>query len=193
MKSFLHMSNHDLTMDLVLADYQYPILFTCIDENKSMYIVTCFHVDAEKREYLIAKTSPEAVKELLTNKRTIRNIFPDKDGIVYVSALYENPCKTTVYERRAADVDSHCFPSCGIFMDAEDGEFEEELSILNARIELRKEKSIQDSMQFKVEMTDVKAIQVCFCKNKRGKMLSEKDYRMAKKPALKGKVQYAWI
>lgn len=66
-----------------------------------------------------------------------------------------------------------------------------ELSILDARIELQKEKRIQASMQIKVEMTDVKAIQVCFCKNKQGKILSENDYRIAKRSAVKGKVQYA--
>ena len=174
-----------------LAEYQYPILFTCIDEEKNMYIATCFHVDAEKREFLIAKTEPKAVKELLTDKRTIRNVFPDKEDTVYVVTVYKWSEEPMIIESRAADVNSHYFPSCGIFMDAEDDEFEDELSILDARIELQKEKRIQASMQIKVEMTDVKAIQVCFCKNKQGKILSENDYRIAKRSAVKGKVQYA--
>ena len=191
MNNVLRVKNHDLIVDMVLADYQYPILFTCIDEEKNMYIATCFHVDAEKREFLIAKTEPKAVKELLTDKRTIRNVFPDKEDTVYVVTVYKWSEEPMVIESRAADVNSHYFPSCGIFMDAEDDEFEDELSILDARIELQKEKRIQAPMQIKVEMTDVKAIQVCFCKNKQGKILSENDYRIAKRSAVKGKVQYA--
>ena len=31
MKNVLRLKNHDLIVDMVLADYQYPILFTCID------------------------------------------------------------------------------------------------------------------------------------------------------------------
>lgn len=190
MKNFLHLKNHNLIVDMILVDYQYPVLFTCIDEDKNMYIATCFHVDAEKQEFLIAKTEPEAVKELLTDKRTIRNIFPDKEGTVYVVTVHKWSEEPMIVESMAADVNSHYFPSCGIFMDADDGEFDEELSILNARIKLQKEKSSQEAMQF-VETTDVKAVRFCFYKSKRGKILSDKDYRTAERHAVKGKVKYA--
>lgn len=191
MKKFLRINNHDLMVDLILADYQYPILFTCVDENKSMYIATCFHVDAEKQEFLIANTSPETVKELLTNKRTIRNVFPDGDGTVYVATVYKLIDAPTVNESRAADVNSTYFPSNGIFMDAEDDEFEDEISILDARIEMQKEKTIEDTIQFRVKTTDVRILRVYFCKSKSGKMLRDEDYRITKRPAVKGRVQYA--
>lgn len=191
MKKFLRINNHDLTIDLILADYQYPILFTCTDEENNMYITTCFYVGAEKQQYLVAETSPSTIKELLTNKRTIRDVFPNNGGSVFLVTFHKGADDPTIEKSMISEIDSHCLPTAGIYMDAEKEEFSDELAVLEARIELQKEKLAEGSMQFKAESTDIKILRVYFCKSKRGKMLDDKDYRITKRPVMKGKVQYA--
>ena len=139
MKNFLYLKGHSLNVDLVLAEYQYPILFTCIDEEKNMYLATCFYVDAEKREYLIAETSPLAVKELLMNKRTIRDSFPRSNDVAYIATFSKETDDPVIEGQRVAEINPNYLPTEGIYMDAEDDEFSEEISIIDARIELQKE------------------------------------------------------
>ena len=51
--------------DLILLEYRYPLLFTCMDDNDQMYLVTCFAADSKKRVWLIVQTSPSEVIEML--------------------------------------------------------------------------------------------------------------------------------
>lgn len=135
---FVRVKEHRLYLDLVLVEFQYPILFTCLDEENNMYIATCFHTDAKEKEWLIADTEPERVRELLRNEITIRDIFPAGGGTVYLAAKNRGMEHPQVKEYRASGVPEEIFPTPGMFMDADDDEFQEEISVLERRIEAKK-------------------------------------------------------
>jgi len=131
---FLHLCGHDLDIDIILVEYQYPIFFTCIDEEENMYIATCFYVDSEKKRYLVARTSPSIIKECLVNRRTIRDIFGSNDKTVYVVTFLKGKDEPTIGMAAVSEIDQCGLPTAGIYMDAEEDEFSSEISILDARI-----------------------------------------------------------
>lgn len=130
---FPSVDNHSLYMDLILAEFRHPILFTCLDERENMYIVTCFHTDAQETDWLIAETTPVQIIELLRNSRTIRNAFPDDNSFVYLAKALRGTTGISVEKRRANEIPTEFFPTPDILMDGDEDEFKEELSILRKR------------------------------------------------------------
>lgn len=133
-KVFLSINNRPLFMDLILVEYHYPILFTCLDNRGNMYISTCFHADAQEREWLIAQTTPNAVIDLLRNNISIRDVFPKDDTLIYLAAKSKDAQETVIQTVRADEVPEKIFPTGGMFMDADEDEFTEELVILRKRL-----------------------------------------------------------
>lgn len=131
---FLSVNDHRLFMDMVFAEYHYPILFTCVDESGAMYIATCFHADAREKKWLIAKTSPESIISLLCNNIPIRDVFPKGDRSVYLITKSRGTDEPYVKEMASSNVPDEYFPSPEMFMDADDDEFLEDLAILKKRV-----------------------------------------------------------
>ena len=130
---FLNVGEHSLYMDLILVEYRQPILFTCIDEKSHMYLVTCFRADSQERDWLIAETEPERIISLLSNELTIRDAFPTGDCAVYWVKKARNTERPSVRECRADEIPGEFFPTPGMFMDTDEGEFKEELAELRTR------------------------------------------------------------
>lgn len=133
MPLFPSVDNHSLYMDLILAEFRHPILFTCLDEREHMYIVTCFHTDAQETDWLIAETTPAQIIELLCNSRTIRNAFPDDNSFVYLAKALRGTTGISVERHRANKIPTEFFPTPNMLMDGDEDEFKEELSILRKR------------------------------------------------------------
>lgn len=131
-KIIFKINNQNLYEDLILIDDIYPILFTCVDDLENTYLCSCYFADPSKTLWLAIKTEPERVINLLNNKVTIRKLFESDE-------LWEI-CKSKNEEiqvKRIEDCknfDENAFPAEGEYMDADTGEFEEEIAILKKRI-----------------------------------------------------------
>ena len=68
-------NNQNLYEDLILIDDIYPVLFTCVDDFENTYLSICYFADPSKILWLVTKTAPERVIDLLNNKVTIRELF----------------------------------------------------------------------------------------------------------------------
>lgn len=123
----------DLQMDMVLFDYIYPVLFTCIGDNGKFYIVVCYDADAKTKEWLIAETTNARVISLLQNRTTIRDMFLNTP--LWQAILKRGEDFPTVARVNADDIDQHCLPTAGEYMDADPGEFDEEIQALASREE----------------------------------------------------------
>lgn len=132
---FVGVGKHRLYLDVVLAEARYPVLFTCLDEGGDMYVAACFRTDAKEQAWLIAATEPGRVMDLLRNRIPIRNVFPTGGDAVYLAAKGRDMECPQVEEYRASEVSEEIFPTPGMFMDADGGEFREELSVLERRAE----------------------------------------------------------
>lgn len=132
-KAMFRVNNQNLYEDLVFIDDIYPVLFTCIDNLRNTYLCACYFADSSKTLWLVTKTEPERVIELLNNKETIREMF-ESDELWMICKLKS---KKEIQVKQIADwknFDKNAFPEEGEYMDADEEEFEEEISILKKRI-----------------------------------------------------------
>lgn len=131
-KIIFKINNQNLYEDLILIDDIYPVLFTCIDNLRNTYLCACYFADPSKTLWLVTKTEPESVIDLLINKVTIRELFASDE--LWAICKSKN---AEIQVKRIEDCknfDENAFPAEGEYMDADTGEFEEEITILKKRI-----------------------------------------------------------
>ena len=131
-KIIFKINNQNLYEDLILIDDIYPVLFTCVDDLENTYLCSCYFADLSKILWLVTKTDPESVIDLLINKVTIRELFESNELWAICKSKNEE-----IQVKRIEDCknfDENAFPAEGEYMDADTGEFEEEITILKKRI-----------------------------------------------------------
>ena len=131
-KVMFRINNQNLYEDLVFIDGIYPVLFTCVDSLKYTYLCACYFADHSKTLWLVTKTEPERLIELLNNKETIRELF--KSDELWVICKSKNEEIQVKRIENCKNFDQNAFPAEGEYMDADTGEFEKEISILKKRI-----------------------------------------------------------
>lgn len=124
----------NLYMDMILVESTRPILFTCIDSDEKMFICSCHCADSEKCEWIIVDTTPENVINLLLNKVTIREIFDCGNGSSFIVTLCGGRGRPLIQKVDFKDISDEILPTNGYYMDAEDGEFDVELTKLRERL-----------------------------------------------------------
>lgn len=120
-----------MQMDMVLFDYIYPVLFTCADNDGKLYLAVCYWADGDKKEWLIAETTPRRAIDLLQDKTTLRDPF--LNAPLWQAILKRGEELPTAVRVNAEDIDQHCLPTAGEYMDSDPGEFDEEIQELASR------------------------------------------------------------
>lgn len=119
-----------ITVDKVLFESRYPIMFTCRDEQKIFLFICCL-VTSEKIKWIATKTTYDNLIMLLENKITIRDAFlnctNEKMIICYDGSNAE--CRVV----KSEDIPVELLPSAGEYMDAEEEEYTEEINDFKIR------------------------------------------------------------
>lgn len=119
-----------LEVDKVFFESYYPILFTCINERKELFLCVCCQADSKIRKWLVTNVSPKTIIELLSNKVTIRESFLKGKGLKY-TIIYDVENKSyKIEEENAEDWNAETsvdLPTVGEYMEAEEDEFAEEI------------------------------------------------------------------
>ncbi len=114
----------DLTMDYVILDYDYPLLFVCRDGSDNLYLCDCCDTYKEQR-WIIAPISKRSLIALLTNKLTLRAAFEQAEGNCCV-AVWSKEAPAEKYTLISAkEFDPEDLPDKGAYLDADEGEFED--------------------------------------------------------------------
>lgn len=121
----------ELKLDLVLVDFIYPVLFTCLDEFDNMYIAACYRADGQSREWVIADTTPGKVVSLLKNEIQIREMFLHVS--LWNAVLLAEDDFPNIRPVTAKELDANVLPTAGEYMDADSDEFESEIEELSKR------------------------------------------------------------
>ena len=142
---------------MIFVEYIRPILFTCVDEYGELYICSCYLADAKSVNWMLAKTTEEAVLNLLKDKISIHDIFYQAGEYIYLIKLSAGNSEPTAVRKLICDIPSEFFPTDGYYMEAEDGEFDEEIEELQSRINERDYEIIspinEDFREFETEKT----------------------------------------
>lgn len=130
MKDFMTIDGlGNLKIDVVLFESYYPILFTCINEKKELFLCVCCQSNSQSRKWMITKTTPKVVIEMLNNKIMLRKAFLEFPKIQIT--VFEQGGIISIIKNDEAEWDydsSKSLPDKDEYMDSEEGEFEEEIS-----------------------------------------------------------------
>jgi hypothetical protein len=117
-------------LDTILFESKYPVLFTC-KNRKDIYLFICYFVNSEKIEWIGTRTTYDNLIELLENKITIRDAF---FNVTNNKIMVGYDGKEVRYElKKSSEISEDILPTVGEYMDAEEGEYEEEIAEFKKR------------------------------------------------------------
>lgn len=114
----------DIILDTILFENKYPVLFTC-KNDEDIYLFICYLVNSEKIEWIGTRTTYDNLIDLLKNKITIRDAFLN---VTNNKMMVRYDGKDVEYEfKKSSEIPDEILPTIGEYMDAEEGEYEEEI------------------------------------------------------------------
>ena len=121
----------NITIDQVLFESSYPILFTG-HENEQVYLFICHSVNSERMAWIVTRTTYDIIISMLENKITIRDAFmaftSEKIILTYdKTGMHTSTCSVN-------EIDDNILPTAGQYMDAEAGEYDEEIQYYQTMI-----------------------------------------------------------
>ena len=130
-------SLNTLYLDKIFFETFAPIFFTCVDDNKNLYL--CVHClsSGSMDKQLVARTDAETIIKVLKNKIFLRDAFmvysyEDK----YSFNLVYNKKEIIINDKEDWDYEnSLMLPTAKYYLDAEDGEYTEEIEYYESKIE----------------------------------------------------------
>lgn len=128
MKDFLLPEIGNISLDKILFEGSYPILFTCKADNGELFLCVCCQMNNVGIKWLIASTDSVTIIDILTNKITLRNSFL-KGAKKFSFSLVEGVENVIVGDKDDWDAENSIFlPDFGEYMDATSDEFKDEIN-----------------------------------------------------------------
>ena len=117
-----------LKIDKVLFESFYPILFTCTNNKNELYLCVCCTRKEQLQIWLLTKTTPAVVIDLLENNITMRDAFFAVEYDRYTIIYQGNNRTIKINDSEYWDKECSIYlPTKGEYMDAEENEFAEEI------------------------------------------------------------------
>ena len=128
MKKFIKLDKYgQLYIDKILFESYFPIVFTCMNDSKDIFIGVCCQNNEKGCKWLLGKTTGISIVKMLQDEITVRQLLVDyssgKISIDYMENEY-----SIAFNNSDWDKDSLYLPKEDSYMHAEDGEFEEEIT-----------------------------------------------------------------
>lgn len=128
MKEFIKLDKYgQLYIDKVLFESYFPVIFTCVNDEKDIFIVVCCQNNEKGCKWLLGKTNGISIIKMLQDEITIRQLLLEysagKISVDYVDSGY-----AVAYNNSDWDESSPYLPKEDSYMYAEDGEFEDEIN-----------------------------------------------------------------
>ena len=126
----------DLSISFILFETKYSVLFTLTDTASNLYLCVCCDVRYTQR-WIIAPVDKSILRDLLTNKITIRDAFigyyTDKHRylVKYKTIASHNTERVGELTSKAVSIDEipeEDLPTVGETMEAEDDEYADVLA-----------------------------------------------------------------
>ncbi len=129
MKEFIKLEKYGhLYIDKVLFESYFPIIFTCVNDNKDIFICVCCQNNEKGCKWLLGKTDGISIVKILKDEMTIRQLLlENSSGNISVDYV-KNTGYVVAYDNSDWDVNSPYLPKEDSYMYAEDGEFEDEIN-----------------------------------------------------------------
>lgn len=117
-----------LYMDKILFQAGYPVLFTCTDSARDLFICVCCQNNEQGVKWLASRTNSAEIVKLLKNELTIREAFTNETVERFsVNSMNGEKMRVVKDDRNDWTEDSIYLPKANEYLDAEPEEFEEEI------------------------------------------------------------------
>lgn len=127
MKEFVKTKDKgQLYIDKVLFESNIPILFVCKNKEEELFLCVCCQSNTSGRKWLISSVDEETIIHLLSDEISIRDALL-KDESYRLSVICNDSGTSMGYDASDWQEDSKYLPKKGAYMEADEGEFEEEL------------------------------------------------------------------
>lgn len=73
-----------LYLEQILVELDFPIMYTCLDENKNRYVILC--IDYDELKYMIVKSNNELLLKMLNKTISMREIFTQGDYVTIITS-----------------------------------------------------------------------------------------------------------
>lgn len=117
----------ELTIERIFFDAGYPILFTCTNESGELFLCVCCQNNASGKKWLLAETSCDVILSLLKDNITMREAFLVSGKKRFSILQGETITLLTDVPEDWDGEKSIYLPDAGEYIEAEDGEFDEEI------------------------------------------------------------------
>lgn len=132
MKKFIELDKYgQLYIDKVLFESYFPVVFTCINDNKDIFIGVCCQNNEKGCKWLLGKTNGISVVKMLRDEITIRQLLLEFTS-EKISVDYTKDGYAIAYNNSDWDENSPYLPKVDSYMYAEAGEFENEINYLSS-------------------------------------------------------------
>lgn len=127
MKEFIKLDKYgQLYIDKILFESYFPVIFTCVNDSKEIFICVCCQNNEKGCKWLIGKTNGTSIVRMLRDEITIRQLLLEcSSGKISVDCT-ENEF-SVAYDNSDWNENSSFLPKDDSYMYAEDGEFEDEI------------------------------------------------------------------
>lgn len=123
----------ELRIDYMIFEFDYPVLFTCMDKFDTLYLCLCCDIRLEQR-FIISKTNEERVIDLLSDKITIREAFKNEVDENYIVRYSKDQPEGIFQKVKFDEINELDLPTEGEYLNAEEDEFTDYICVLESRI-----------------------------------------------------------
>lgn len=104
----------NLYLDYVFFEFEFePILFTCIDENKNIYLCLCSEIRGGQK-WIITKTNTNLLTNLINEKIDIYSTFFVEDNLIIVTMDIQGNEQSTII--KTSNIDELDLPKKNVYI-----------------------------------------------------------------------------
>lgn len=122
----------DLNIDYIIFDYEYLVLFTCLDNKNNLYLCVCCDIRNEQR-WIITTINEDTLINMLSDKITIRDAFVIEKFDHYLVKYYGPNKPEECIKVFVSDIPTEDLPMEEEFIEADEGEFDQYIEVLRKR------------------------------------------------------------
>lgn len=138
-----------LYIDKILFEAGYPVLFVCRNDKRDLFICVCCQNNEQGTKWLMSRAAAKQIAALLKNEITIRELFLYDEKERYSINAFGNKIEIIKNDKNDWAENSIYLPKENEYMDAEAGEFEEEILYYEA-FDLKYDSDVKEYVRYDI-------------------------------------------
>lgn len=126
-----------LWIDQIFFESYIPIIFSCKDKNNNTFISVCCQSNKNGKMWLIGKTEPARIIDLLQENISVRELLADYCSDKIIATYKDGEYSVAFTGNEWGDVNSKYLPKEDSYMDSDPGEFEDEIKYFRSLMQIK--------------------------------------------------------